>query len=119
MRTALAGMLLLLLAADASARRLPGSWTNVYQGGGGRLRFIGRLDSSSGTVQGRLKCRRCPVKGPFRPTCTGNGSFWDCRGPVGPAANGCTGSGFLYSSVFEGTWECGPGAGGVLGFGRR
>ena len=113
-------LLVLLVAVSAEARRLPGEWTNAYQGGGGNVRFIGAFDASSGTVRGRLRCKKgCPVRGKFNPTCTGGGTSWSCTGPVGKPGSGCTGSGYVYLSVFEGTWDCGPGTGGNLSFGRR
>jgi hypothetical protein len=80
----------------------------------------GTFKADTGTVQGRLRCKKgCLVRGKFSPTCTGDATYWYCTGPAGKPGAGCTGSGYVYRDVFEGTWECGPGAGGVLGFGQR
>ena len=119
-RPLLIGIVVLVVAGAAEARRLRGEWTDAYRGGGGTVRFIGTFDANAGTVRGRLRCKRgCPVKGQFAPTCTGGGTSWSCSGPVGNPARGCTGNGYVYLDVFEGTWECGPGTGGVLSFGSR
>jgi hypothetical protein len=119
MRTALIGLVVLMLGTPALAKRLKGEWSEVYLGQGGKVRFAGKFDVSTGTVKGKLRCRGCPVKGPFNPTCTGGGGSWNCVGPVGPAANGCTANGYVYLTVFEGTWDCGPFTGGNLSFGHR
>ena len=121
MRTlSIVGMIVLLAVSLAHARRLKGEWTNVYQGGGGTVRFIGTFEPDTGTVQGHLRCKKgCPVRGKFTPTCTGDAVSQYCTGPAGKAGAGCTGSGYVYLDVFEGTWDCGPGTGGSLSFGQR
>jgi len=121
MRTlSIVGLLVLFAVVPADARRLKGEWTNAYQGSGGTVRFIGTFKADTGTVQGRLRCKKgCPVRGKFSPTCTAEGTYWSCTGPAGKAGAGCTGSGYVYLDVFEGTWDCGPGTGGVLSFGQR
>ena len=121
MRTpSIVGLLVVLAVAPAQARRLKGEWTNVYQRTDGTVRFIGTFNADTGTVQGRLRCKKgCPVRGKFKPTCTGDAVSQDCTGPAGKAGAGCTGSGYVYLDVFEGTWDCGPGTGGVLSFGQR
>jgi len=121
MRTlSIVASIVLLVVSVAEARRLKGEWTNAYQGGGGTVRFIGTFKPETGTVQGRLRCKKgCPVRGKFTPTCTGDEVAQYCTGPAGKAGGGCTGSGYVYRDVFEGTWDCGPGTGGVLSFGQR
>jgi hypothetical protein len=114
------GMIVLLVVSVADARRLPGEWSNVYQGGGATVRVIGTFAPDTGTVQGRLRCTKgCPVRGKFHPTCSGDAVSQYCTGPAGKTGAGCTASGYVYRDVFEGTWECGSGTGGVLSFGQR
>jgi hypothetical protein len=119
MRTVVIGLVVLVLTSPALAKRVNGEWTDAYAGRNGKLKFVGKFDVNAGIVKGKIKCRGCPVKGPFNPTCTGSSSSWNCTGPAGPAGNGCTASGYLYPTVFEGTWDCGPFTGGVLSFGHR
>src|SRR5207244_6992009 len=107
MRTpSIVGLLALLAVVPVHARRLKGEWTNAYHGSSGTVRFIGTFNADTGTVQGRLRCKKgCPVRGKFSPTCTGDATYWSCTGPAGNAGAGCTGSGYVYSDVFEGQWD--------------
>lgn len=111
-----------LLAAEAQAVRLPGTYSNAQTGTERPLRFRGTADAAIGTLRGRVRCGgTCPVRGRFQTTCVpgGNATSWECSGTVGAY----TVSGYFYqvppNRYFEATYECSGGTVGSLSLGRR
>lgn len=111
------GLAMVAAVAPTSAARFPGEWSNAFTGQTARLRFVGRLDPQGGTVSGRVRCRRCPVRGRLQLTC--GPLLGGARTCSGVAANGCAVEGYAYLGVFEGQYDCAGNPVGVLAFGRR
>lgn len=116
-RIVIALVALLGIVWPADAARFRGEWSNAFTGQVSRLRFVGTLDPQGGTVSGRIRCPRCPVRGRLQLTC---GPFeGNARRCAGASARGCAVEGDAYLTVFEGTYDCSGDPVGSLGFGRR
>lgn len=118
----LAACAALLLAAEAQAVRLPGTYSDAQAGTERPLRFRGTADATAGALHGRVRCAgTCPVRGRLQTTCApgGNATSWECGGTVGA----CTVSGYFYQvppkRYLEATYECSGGAVGSFNLGRR
>ncbi len=116
-RMVVAALALLAGVAAADAARFPGEWSNAFTGQTGRHRFVGRLDPQAGTVSGRSRGRRSPVRGRLQLTC--GPLLGNSRECTGVSARGCAVEGFAYLTVFEGTYDCAGDPVGAVSFGRR
>ncbi len=120
MKTALIAVVLWLVAGlgPADAARHRGEWSNAFEGTVANVTFVGRrLQPGQTTIQGRLRCRRCPIRGRLRLECVAQDpTTAECSGTI---ANGCTVTGYYYATHFEGVYDCGGNPVGSVSFGPR
>jgi hypothetical protein len=112
---ALAALLAAPAASPGAVYR--GEFSNAFTGQVGNLRFIGGPRNGGTALRGRVRCRRCPVRGPLRAACAGDATSSFCSGTIGGGR--CTVEGYLYGSNFEGTYACGGTVGSFSYRGRR